>query len=72
MSDEKIQHKDYTTHSSRVLNRLISLRNKQIKKLESGHPTTDKTLLQLTYEREAMINTLLERSMTKDSDPKSR
>lgn len=71
MTDEKIHHKEYHTHSNRVLNRAIKIRMKQIKNHQDGKSTTDKTLLQLIYERDAMMNTLLERSITKNSDPKS-
>jgi hypothetical protein len=72
MSDEKILKKDYSTHSDRVLSRLIGLRRRQIKRYEQNQPSTNKSLLQLVYERDAMMTELLERSMAKDSDPKSK
>ena len=65
MSEEKVSLKDYSTHSNRILNRLILLREKQIKNAMEGKPTTFKPLAQLQYEREAMTNTLMERAMTK-------
>lgn len=68
--NEKIVHRDYTTHGNRVLNRLIRLRHKQIAATEAGRPTTDKSLVQLRYELENMTNTLMERSFCKVSDTK--
>jgi hypothetical protein len=70
VSDEKIKHKDYTRHASRVLNRLIKIRIKQIESLERGSPTSDKTLAQLRYELQAMTNTLMERSLTRVPETK--
>lgn len=68
--EEKIAQKDYTTHSSRVLNRLIRLRTKQIEAAEMNRATTNKTLNQLRYELNAMTTTLMERSINKISDTK--
>jgi hypothetical protein len=68
MSDEKLKHKDYSTHSTRVLNRLVKIRMRQLEKLEAGSPSTDKSLAQLRYELNSVMNTLLERSMTRGSE----
>jgi len=68
MSDEKLTHKDYAKHSSRVLNRLVKLRLKQIEKTEADSSSTVKSLAQLRYELNSIMNTLLERSMTKGSE----
>ena len=65
MSDEKLTSKDYSSHSSRVLNRLIKLRMKQIECAETGKPTSDKNIGQLRYELQNMANTLMERAMVK-------
>jgi hypothetical protein len=65
VSDEKIILKDYTTHSNRILNRLIRLREKQIKGTQGNKATTDKSVIQLQYEKETMTNILMERAMTK-------
>lgn len=65
MSDEKVVVKDYTRISTRVLNRAIEKRTKQIEATEKGSPTSNKTLAQLKYELEQMSNALMERSMHK-------
>jgi hypothetical protein len=65
MSDEKVTLKDYTSHSNRILNRLIKLREKQIRKAEEEKSTTTKSLAQLKFELETMTTTLMERSMHK-------
>jgi hypothetical protein len=75
MSNEKIDPKDYSRISTRVLNQLIKKRTKQIETNEDGKAAnrnhSPKSLGQLKYELEQMLNALMERSMTKvTSDPK--
>jgi hypothetical protein len=69
MSEEKIITKDYSGISTRVLNRSIRKREEQITRFEKGDRTTSKTLDQLKYELEQMLNALMERSITKISEP---
>jgi hypothetical protein len=68
MSDEKVLARTYDRISTRVLNRTIKKREQQIANAEAGNPTSKKTVAQLRYELEQMLNALLERSMTKDTN----
>jgi hypothetical protein len=58
--------KNYAQCGTRKLNKLLKLRDKQIAAAESGRPTSEKRISQLKYERETIVNTLLERAMTKN------
>ena len=74
MSDdklEKITPKTYSHIATRVLNRAIKKREKQIEATEAGNPTSKKTLAQLKHELDMMMNELMERTMTKSSDSKA-
>lgn len=66
MSEEKIKIKDYSSFSTRILNKRIRLRERQILAATNGHSNTNKTLAQLQYELNAMTTTLMERVMTKN------
>lgn len=55
--------KDYSKFGTRKLNKILRLRDRQIAAAEADRPTTSKRLIQLKYEREMIMNTLLERSI---------
>lgn len=68
--DETITPRNYDAISSRVLNRSIRKREEQIAAADAGKPTSKKTIAQLKHELDMMTNALMERSITKLSDPK--
>ena len=61
--EEKLILKDYSRFSVRKLNRTLRLREKQIAACEAGKPTSEKSINQLRYEREAIMTVMLERAM---------
>ena len=74
MSKEKILVRDYSGIPTRVLNESIRRRERQIEevtagKFDSAKTPTKKSLAQLKYELDMMTNALMERSMTKLSEP---